>query len=72
MSLLGSCLYPVYIALLGLAFVYFVALWMHTNSSDFFKLYFKSCGWKRFFLSLGAEVDGLYIKVAFINIIYVT
>lgn len=72
MSLLGSCLYPRYLALLGLAYVYLVVLWMHTNSSDTFLLSFvlKSVGGRAF--PLGADVKGLYIKVAFINIIYVT
>lgn len=72
MSLLGSCLYPRYLALLSLAYVHLVVLWMHTNSSDMFLFSFvlKSVGGKAF--PLGAEVKGLYIKVAFINIIYVT
>lgn len=36
-----------------------------------FTFCFKKCGRNKAFL-LGAEVKGLYIKVAFINIIYVT
>lgn len=45
---------------------------MHTDSSDMFLFSFvlKSVGGRAF--PLGAEVNGLYIKVAFINIIYVT
>ena len=72
MSLLGSCLYPRDLALIGLVYVYLVAQWMHTNSSDMFLFSFVlKCVGERDF-PLGAELKELYIKVAFINIIYVT
>lgn len=72
MSLLGSCLFPSYLALLGLAYVHLVVLWMHTSSSDKFLFSFvlKSVDGRAF--PLGVEFKGLYIKVSFINIIYVT